>query len=824
MLISCILLGCTLCIGVIGNTLVCLCVYANRTLRTSNNALLVNLAVADLIACVFSVPILLLAFVTKLSSTPPSVPSREVLCTGQMFFHITSSSVQLFTLASISVERYQAIAHPFKTKEQKMRVICSLIISWVAGILLGTLTTVFLRDTPLYLFCRCGSVSANLPAIDIVHVCVMTPLGLICLLITVIFYGKIFRVVRKHVKDKGFLFKRRVSTIPAGNDDKGVPGNGRGIGGRLTAICGWCQSKCRRRNAVGDSSIAVAGDSRKHLTLPPNTTISRNDSTLGITGSISDNPKTVSVQLTQLENLPDPMRGGGKLETNKERGSPTNPSHENSTISSTMGDQQIPQTSTTHDVEINAEDAVNDIQNRRPSDLVCADENVESLTLASVSSHEGHASSSSPAAVRTQSQPMVADCDDFESAKSAPNQLDQPHYEDIESRSELTCVLYTTKNDSEHQTSSSTNEVPNLVSVDNPNKGVKTRKDNVEVLDNDYQQDNNGQLANHDIVDNNDVSDHPNVAFDNTIYTSPKISKHSTSKPQLSSPPTKVPHSPSVAHISQIPTPVENAPATPPMSATSLASKNNSIPVSSEPFRDAISPEMLTPNHSRPPCNDIILSAENLHNSQSPPPTVLAAKTSEQPTSYAPSAATNIIITTVSSKPSHLLITTAPSSSATKFPNFSTPSTANNHNHNNQVLNHIRSPNAISAGHSSNSSVTTAPLPIEDIYGSVCVFKPKSKKTRERGARNLEAKTAKRTSYIIGVFTVCWIPLFVVALLDIILYISIELEMLTLSIAILSAALNPIAYTVVNHTFRKEFFKQAKGCHMRVCNRTAVDD
>ena len=47
-----------------------------------------------------------------------------------------------------------------------------------------------------------------------------------------------------------------------------------------------------------------------------------------------------------------------------------------------------------------------------------------------------------------------------------------------------------------------------------------------------------------------------------------------------------------------------------------------------------------------------------------------------------------------------------------------------------------------------------------DIQGSVCVMNPE---IRARGKRSMELKTAKRASYIIGVFSLCWLPLFVVS-------------------------------------------------------------
>lgn len=87
-----------------------------------------------------------------------------------------------------------------------------------------------------------------------------------------------------------------------------------------------------------------------------------------------------------------------------------------------------------------------------------------------------------------------------------------------------------------------------------------------------------------------------------------------------------------------------------------------------------------------------------------------------------------------------------------------------------------------------------------DIQGSVCVMNPE---IRARGKRSVELKTAKRASYIIGVFSLCWLPLFVVSYVDT----RPDVDILVTCIATMSAALNPLVYTVVNKAFRTEFVK-----------------
>ncbi len=603
MLVSCVLLGITFVVGVLGNLLVCVSVYTNKSLRTPNNALLVNLAIADLLTCIFSVPILLLVYVTSITSSEcPN--SRTALCTVQMFFHISSSSIQLFTLASISMERYQAIARPFKTKEQKWRVIASLIASWSAGILLGVMTTLFLRNNPMYIFCNCEK-SHSIPKFDIVHACVLTPLGLICLAIVLFFYGKIFEIVRKHVRDKGSLFKRRSEIdrrcIPQAEEEPEKPNR------RLFSLPSWIGR--RRNNKVQDSS-----------------------------------QDKVSKVATQIEdNKVHPISIHASLHGES--------SHHND--SSVAVDKKVPQSLTVDKgTHISSETSFTEnVTRMEDEDSMIV---MMAVTLQNNSRVESFDQKDSETGENV--------CNDNLSGTSL-TQVDQTHI----SRNSRT--------------------------VDKAEGSNKTKT----------------------------------VEFD---------SRQNITVPQLK--------------------PLPN------METTDEVETGNTISLPALP--SALSNEGHTPD-DKVVMNDIA-PGDNIGDSK-------------------------------------------PVQMTKPVPVKRTPST--------NSLKVVDAPAEISTSNASNVMPNQ-----EEIYGSVCVFNPKSKKTKERGRRNIEAKTAKRASYIIGVFTLCWFPLFFETFVNIVVYIPVEIEALLLSVAVLSAALNPIAYTVVNQQFRKEFIKNVR--HITTLTRFCWSD
>ena len=575
MFASCVLLSITVIVGVIGNTLVCISVYTNRSLRTPNNALLVNLAIADLITCIFSVPVLLLVFITHLMSHDCQ-SARKYLCTGQMFFHMTSSAVQLFTLAFISMERYQAISRPFKSKEQRLRVIVSFLVSWIAGTLLGLMTTLFLRHTPMFLFCICTK-ERTIPSFDIVNVCVLAPLGLICLGVVLFFYGKIFYIVRKHVRDKGSLFNKTGTEVTKAETNT----ISRRL--RLPQLPNWFQG---RTNKVQDISQVV-----------PNT------------GGAQTDAKSSHIQT---------MYHG---ETSNSNGITTKLSSEK--------------------------------QNSLQVKSVTSLDNTERIHTEEASLNENQVE---------------------EKGGAQQANFEKSNLKSVVSKKETT----------EENQDDGTNKLPR------------------------------------------------------TGETSVKIG-HQTSKNDNGQNVHDLPHQ----DIEQL---------------------EQNLAHSVEPGAQ---------NLALPNIETIESNQASLHQSDSATSARTHAQKKEEANPKPMEVDPNFL---------QLKSLAANATNSTTFPVVESGSNASN----------------------------VVPVNVNEIHGSVCVFNPKSKKTKERGRRNLEAKTAKRASYIIGVFTMCWLPLFLVTFINIFIYIAIEVEALISSIAILSAALNPIAYTVVNQTFRKEFINNVR--------------
>ena len=127
--------------GLVGNILVCLVVYLNRTMQTPMNYLLVNLAVADIIVVTFISPQYIFIHAFK----HPTGEAGDFLCkfiTGGNLSWI-GGVASVFSLVAISFERYQAVTNPYspvsKFSMSKVKII--IVSCWI-------FTTVF--NFPLF--------------------------------------------------------------------------------------------------------------------------------------------------------------------------------------------------------------------------------------------------------------------------------------------------------------------------------------------------------------------------------------------------------------------------------------------------------------------------------------------------------------------------------------------------------------------------------------------------------------------------------------------------------------------------------------------------
>ncbi|XP_017261412.1 dopamine D2-like receptor [Kryptolebias marmoratus] len=188
-------------VGIAANTFVILAVCRQKSLQTSVNALVVNLAVVDFLRCVVDCPVLL----NIITTVHRRGQVDSLVCDTQMASFSFSCCVQLLTLAFISAERYQAIAKPFEAKQRKKRIRTLIPLTWTLAVLVAVFCQIFLRDSPVYVRCQ-GWQRRTLPSYNTIGLYVLLPLWAACFGLITGFYTSIFALVRSHnrkIFDKG---------------------------------------------------------------------------------------------------------------------------------------------------------------------------------------------------------------------------------------------------------------------------------------------------------------------------------------------------------------------------------------------------------------------------------------------------------------------------------------------------------------------------------------------------------------------------------------------------------------------------------------------
>ncbi|XP_061106645.1 D(3) dopamine receptor-like [Conger conger] len=201
---NCTVLFFTLLLGIAANAFVVWAVIRQKSLQTFNNALLVNLAIVDLIRCTIDCPLLVSIELRAYGIGA----SGALLCDAQMVSFSLGCCVQLLTLASISAERYQAVANPFQHKQRRIRIIVWIPLTWTVGLVLTAFCMSRPRDAPIYLKCNgIGLDKDSLPN-DTFGRYILIPVWSGCFFVIIGFYGRIYWIVKTHNKkifDKGVL-------------------------------------------------------------------------------------------------------------------------------------------------------------------------------------------------------------------------------------------------------------------------------------------------------------------------------------------------------------------------------------------------------------------------------------------------------------------------------------------------------------------------------------------------------------------------------------------------------------------------------------------
>ncbi|XP_018575891.1 tachykinin-like peptides receptor 99D [Anoplophora glabripennis] len=122
-----------------GNLIVIWIILAHKRMRTVTNYFLLNLSVADIMVSIFNV---IFNFVYMLNS---HWPFGELYCKITQFTAVLSICASIFSLMSISIDRYMAIMTPLKPRMGKTLTLLLALLTWILGILIGIPSLIFFR-------------------------------------------------------------------------------------------------------------------------------------------------------------------------------------------------------------------------------------------------------------------------------------------------------------------------------------------------------------------------------------------------------------------------------------------------------------------------------------------------------------------------------------------------------------------------------------------------------------------------------------------------------------------------------------------------------
>lgn len=131
-------------VSVLGNVCVLLIVGTSRRMRTVTNYFIANLAVADIIIGLFSVPFQFQAALLQRWVLP------HFMCAFCPFVQVLSVNVSIVTLTAIAFDRYRAVVHPLKARTSKLSAKVAILAIWAFSAAVGLPYAVALRVTLVF--------------------------------------------------------------------------------------------------------------------------------------------------------------------------------------------------------------------------------------------------------------------------------------------------------------------------------------------------------------------------------------------------------------------------------------------------------------------------------------------------------------------------------------------------------------------------------------------------------------------------------------------------------------------------------------------------
>lgn len=121
----CILYTIIFVLGVFGSVLVCFVVFRNRAMQTVTNLFITNLALSDILLCIFAVPL------TPMYTFLGRWVFGRLLCHLMPYAQGTSVYISTLTLTSIAIDRFFVIIYPFHPRMKLNTCIFIIVCIWM---------------------------------------------------------------------------------------------------------------------------------------------------------------------------------------------------------------------------------------------------------------------------------------------------------------------------------------------------------------------------------------------------------------------------------------------------------------------------------------------------------------------------------------------------------------------------------------------------------------------------------------------------------------------------------------------------------------------
>lgn len=204
-------------VDVVGNTLVILVVFKNKSMKTPVNYLLVNLAAADILVALF--------FGVQYIITPllnhPRGNTGDLLCklvTGGVPGWI-GAVASVFSLVTIAVERYYAVIFPHtqRGKLTSTKVAVFAVVSWILALLwagVGFFITVYDQEINACVHSWHKDIYANIYTVGWLVVAGIFPLGIMGCLYSRVVYRLWFTEQENEATQRALLrYRRRITKL-----------------------------------------------------------------------------------------------------------------------------------------------------------------------------------------------------------------------------------------------------------------------------------------------------------------------------------------------------------------------------------------------------------------------------------------------------------------------------------------------------------------------------------------------------------------------------------------------------------------------------------